>query len=77
MNNNYNIIRILRERVLRNSYLSYHAPLIFDIHSQKFYRKPGYVAWPETEIAVSENKEAKEKQRNRLTNSPYFAYPQK
>ena len=76
MNNNYNIIRILRERVLRNSYPSYHAPLVFDINTQRSYRKPGYVAWPEREMAT-EKTEAKEKVRNRQTNSPYFAYPQK
>jgi hypothetical protein len=76
MNNDYNIIRILRERLLKSSYPVYHAPLIWDINTQRSHRKTGYVAWPEATTSGTEAKEKKEKQK-RPADGPYFAYPQK
>lgn len=77
MNNNFNIIRKLRERVLKNFYPVYHAPLVFDINTQSSYRKTGYVAWPKTQTSVSKGKEGEGKRKNRSVNSPYFAKPTK
>ncbi len=73
--NNLNIIRKLKERFLNNFYPVYHAPLVFDINKQSFYRKSGYVAWPKIQTSESKGKESDGKQKNRSVNSPYFAYP--
>lgn len=75
-NNNYNIIRKLKERVLKNFYPVYHAPLIFDINTQSCYRKAGYVAWPVAKpTGFTNNKETEEKHRSMSGNGGYFAYP--
>jgi hypothetical protein len=75
MNNNYNIIRIFKERVLKEFYPVYHAPLVFDITTQRCYRKAGYVSWPETKNSGPKAEELKEKGRKRSDDRPYFAYP--
>lgn len=73
MNNNNNI-RKLKERVLKNFYPVYHAPLVFDINTQSCYRKMGYVAWPKTETSVfNQNNEEEDKVKN--PGHVYFAYP--
>ena len=77
MENNYNIIRKLKERFLKDFYPVYHAPLVFDIHTQRCYRKSGYVAWPKTQISSSKIEGSEEKRKIRSENSPYFAYPSK
>ena len=75
MNNNYNNIRKLKERVLRNFYPVYHAPLIFDINTQTFYRKSGYVAWPKKQSSeFTQNREEEVKVKN-ISGQGYFAYP--
>lgn len=75
MNNDYNNIRKLKERVLKNFYPVYHAPLVFDINTQSCYRKMGYVAWPKTETSdFNQNKEEEEKAKN-IPGHGYFAYP--
>ena len=74
MNENYNIVRKLKERVLKRFYPVYHAPLVFDINTQSFYRKTGYVAWPKPEISEFDKIEKKEKEKNR-PGRIYFAYP--
>ena len=76
MKNNYNNIRKQRERVLKNFYPVYHAPLIFDTGTQTFYRKAGYVAWPETQrLEHEQHEEKEEKQKSLLGKGGYFAYP--
>ncbi|WP_018617293.1 hypothetical protein [Segetibacter koreensis] len=75
MNNNYNIIRKIRERVLKNFYPVYHAPLVFDIGTQTTYRKAGYVAWPENHSSKFNQHKEEEKQESKLGNRGYFAYP--
>lgn len=75
MNNNYNIIRKLKERVLKNFYPVYHAPLIFDINTQSCYRKAGYVAWPKAPASgFTQNREEEEKHKNLSGKGGYFAY---
>ncbi len=75
MNNNYNNIRKLKERVLKSFYPVYHAPLIFDINTQTCYRKAGYVAWPKARASeLTQNKDEEEKVKN-LTDHGYYAYP--
>ena len=76
MNNNYNIIRRFKERILKNFYPVYHAPLIFDINTQSCYRKAGYVAWPKAETSdTARNKEEEEKHKNLSGSGGYFSYP--
>lgn len=78
MNNNYNIIRKFRERLLKNFNPVYHSPLVFDIGTQTTYRKPGYVAWPKTPASgADDDKEKREKQKSARCNTVYFAYPKK
>lgn len=77
MNNNYNNIRKMKERILKNFYPVYHAPLIFDIGTQTCYRKAGYVAWPEAKTSgCHPTKKEAEKRKNIADNGAYFAYPQ-
>jgi hypothetical protein len=71
MNNNYNNIRKLKERILKNFYPVYHSPLVFDINSQTYHRKAGYIAWPTDE----EDGIRKEERVRNITGQPYFAYP--
>lgn len=71
MNNNYNNIKKSKERVLKNFYPVYHAPLVFDIGAQSCYRKAGYVAWP------NKSTEEKEKLKSISGSGGYFAYPKK
>lgn len=76
MDNNYNIIRKLKERILKNFYPVYHAPLIFDINTQSCYRKTGYVAWPEAQNANSaKSKENEETHKSLSGSGGYFSYP--
>lgn len=76
MNNNYNIIRKLKERVLKNFYPVYHAPLIFDVNTQSCYRKAGYVSWPKAHaLSGTRNKEEADKPKSLSGNGAYFAYP--
>lgn len=76
MNNNYSIIRRIKERVLKNFYPVYHAPLIFDINTQSSYRKSGYVAWPnENNPGREKNGKKKEKSESMSGTRGYFAYP--
>lgn len=76
MDNNYNIIRRFKERVLKNFYPVYHAPLVFDINTQSCYRKSGYVAWPKPQNSEPEvNKEEEEKPKNLSGSGAYFSYP--
>jgi hypothetical protein len=75
MNNNYSIIRKIRERVLKNFYPVYHSPLVFDIGTQTTYRKAGYVAWPERNTSKFDQKKEEEKQKNKSATGGYFAYP--
>jgi len=77
MNTKYNIIRTFKERILKEFYPVYHSPLVFDITTQRCYRKSGYVAWPETKTSGPKTKELKEKESKRLDDRPYFAYPLK
>ncbi len=72
--NNYNNKRRFRERVLKDFYPVYHAPLVFNIGTQSSYRKAGYVAWPENQM-TGFNQEKEEKKENRESNDIYFAYP--
>lgn len=74
MNNNYNNIRKLRERVLKNFYPVYHAPLVFDIGTQTFFRKDGYVSWPENKVS-KQGRVREEVQKLRSESKVYFAYP--
>lgn len=76
MNNNYSILRRIKERVLKNFYPVYHAPLIFDINTQSSYRKAGYVAWPK-DRGSGRVKNRKEEQRleSISCNGGYFSYP--
>lgn len=74
MDNNYNIIRKLKDRVLKNFYPVYHAPLIFDINTQSCYRKSGYVAWPKEKNSFSKHKN-EDKSNTFSGNGTYFAYP--
>ena len=76
--NNYNIIRKLKERILKNFYPVYHAPLIFDINTQSCYRKAGYVAWPDKVKSAETGKNKEEKKeihKSHSGNSAYFSYP--
>lgn len=76
MNNNYNIIRRIKERVLKNFYPVYHAPLIFDINTQTSYRKSGYVAWPkENDSGRAKNSKEKQQPESMSGVRGYFAYP--
>lgn len=76
MNNNYNNIRKLKERVLKSFYPVYHAPLIFDINTQTCYRKSGYVAWPKKQTAESAQKKEEEAKVKNISGQGYFAYPE-
>lgn len=74
--NNYNNIHKYRERILKNFYPVYHAPLVFDVSTQTFYRKTGYVAWPENQtLSLNQNKEEEKNLKNKHGNNVYFAYP--
>jgi len=75
MNNNYNIIRRIKERVLKNFYPVYHAPLIFDINTQSSYRKAGYVAWPKDRGSGRVKNKEQEKPESVSGSGGYFAYP--
>jgi hypothetical protein len=75
-NNNYNIIRRIKERVLKNFYPVYHSPLVFDINTQSCYRKAGYVAWPSKTSSPINNKEEEEKHKSMSGSGGYFAYPE-
>ncbi len=76
MNNNFNIIRKFKERILKNFYPVYHAPLIFDINTQSTYRKAGYVSWPKAQTSgFTKNKAEEEKPKSMSGSGSYFAYP--
>lgn len=76
MHNNYNIIRRIKERVLKNFYPVFHAPLIFDINTQSFYRRAGYVAWPKSRSSDGANKKNQKSNKKLSGHGGYFAYPE-